>query len=69
MNLIQKRYADVRRQGCDFSDCEKLLGESEIRRVVHGERDLTMGEYTQLLKIAGEKPKEPFNTGLRAATS
>ncbi|QTX32859.1 hypothetical protein KAR29_02755 [Aminithiophilus ramosus] len=69
MNVIQKRYADVRRHGCDYFDCEKLLGEAEMQRVVHGERDLTMSEHAQLLKIAEEKPREPFNTALRASTS
>lgn len=69
MNVIRKRYADVRRQGCDYFDCEKLLGENELRRVVHGERDLSMSEYAQLMKIAEEKPREPFNTPLQASTS
>jgi len=69
MNMIQKRYADARRHGCDYFDCEKLLGEAEMQRVVHGERDLSMGEYAQLLKIAEGKPKGKFNTALSASTS
>lgn len=63
---IGTRYMQVRHKGVEYSDVVALLGK-DTDDVVQGRRDLTMDELEKLEAVAAAKPREAFNTPIRAA--
>ncbi len=63
---IGTRYMQVRHKRVEYSDVVALLGK-DTDDVVQGRRDLTMDELEKLEAVAAAKPREAFNTPIRAA--